>query len=489
MTDTESRVINFIRQYGLMPGGEMLIVAVSGGADSVCLLHLLARWRDELGVELHVAHLNHELRGDESDSDARYVADLAGYLSLPITVGRQNVAGYRSRKKCSLEEAARELRYSFLAKVAGETGSRRVIVGHTRDDQVETVLMHILRGTGVSGLCGLKPCSPMMYGEGVPLQQGEGNLVVVRPLLELTREETQNYCQEHGLGARMDSSNMSLSFFRNRLRLELLPLLRGYNPNVDEGLLRLAEIAGEDQSFMEKQALQLWDDMAWQEGGAVGLDSKKLCGLSVSLQRQIIRLGIARTLGDSRDIEAKHIELVRALLNKVTGKKIALPRGLVCRTEYGRVILELSPLPCRPVLPLPGETLLEVPGETILPGWRVLASIFSRADGHDFGWGEEARKPGGERLTAEFDLQRTGVELSVRQRQRGDRFQPLGMGMPKKLRRFMVDAKIPRSLRGDVPIVCAHGQVIWVVGWRIGDGCKITDATGEILQLEFIRSL
>ncbi len=489
MVDMESRVANFIHRHGLIAGGESLLVAVSGGADSVCLLHLLARCRDKLGVEIHVAHLNHVLRGKESDADAEYVSELARHLSLPFTIGKRDVSDYRSRKKCSLEEAARELRYSFLAETARGIGSRRIVVGHTRDDQVETILMHILRGAGISGLCGLRPSSSMIYDlYGPSSSQEEDKLLLVRPLLDVTREETQRYCQEHGLAVRQDSSNMSLSFLRNRLRLELLPVLRKYNPNVDEGLLRLADLAGEEKSFMEEHALNLWGYVAWKDGSDVCLDSAKVYDLPTSLQRQIIRMSITRVLGDDRDIELKHVDLIRAFTNKMTGKRLALPRGLACRTEYGKIILQTSSLPCRPVVPLRGEIPLEVPGKVLLPGWRVVVSVLLRAGKDGPVWENGHQNSAGEQLVAEFDLQQTGVELSVRQRQQGDVFHPLGMDMPKRLRRFMIDAKVPRSLRDSIPLVCARHRIIWVVGWRIDNRFKVNDATEKILRIEFIRA-
>ena len=239
MVKLESRVKDFIQRHKLISPGGRIVVAVSGGADSVCLLHVLARCQAELDIKLYVAHLNHQLRGAESEADAKYVADLAARLDVPITVGKRDVAAYKAERGCSIEEAARELRYDFLARVADDVGADRVAIGHTRDDRVETILMHILRGTGTSGLRGLEPCSPMPCKSRQPSAISH-QVWAIRPLLDVTREGTMNYCQEHQLAPRIDSSNLSLSFFRNRCRLELLPLLREYNPNVDQALLRLA---------------------------------------------------------------------------------------------------------------------------------------------------------------------------------------------------------------------------------------------------------
>ena len=286
--ELETRVIDFIQQHNLILSGEIVVVGVSGGADSVCLLHILARWQGRLDIKLHIAHLNHQLRGVESEADAKYVASLAGKLDIPITIGKRDVAAYKAERNCSTEEAARELRYDFLAKVADDIGANRVAIGHTRDDQVETILMHILRGTGTSGLRGLEPYSPFPFRHSdLPFGHSDfpschsepkaknRTLVVIRPLLNVTREETLNYCQKHQLKPRIDSSNLSLSFFRNRFRLELLPLLREYNPGVDQALLRLAEIAGSDTSYLEQQVFQLWDEVARREEDAISWIRRK----------------------------------------------------------------------------------------------------------------------------------------------------------------------------------------------------------------------
>jgi tRNA(Ile)-lysidine synthase len=493
----ESKIIDFIRRYSLISPQEIVVVAVSGGADSVCLLHVLAKCQKGLRIKLHVAHLNHQLRGVESEADAKYVSDLAGSLGVPITIDSQDVAAYRSEKSFSVEEAARELRYAFLARVAREVGANRIAIGHTRDDQVETILMHILRGTGVTGLCGLAPCSPMAYdsqGMSWRAPTWRGNLLVIRPLLDITRGETTSYCREQQLDPRIDSSNRSLSFFRNRLRLQLLPLLRQYNPGVDQALLRLADIAKEDSAFIEQQASGLWDEVARQENNAIYLDRKQITSLPIALQRQLLRAAVTKLAGDTRDIEASHIEMARSLLIKPASKRISLPHGFICQGGYHELVIastaKQSQIPPCPFPPLPGEVPLKVPGKTVFPGWKVVASIVrGRVDALSLrgvlSTGGETRQSN---LVAEFDLHKTGTALLVRQRLPGEKFQPLGMNMPKKLYEFMVDAKIPRSWRGRIPIVCSPQQIVWVAGWRIDDRVKVTEASKEILRLEFIKS-
>jgi tRNA(Ile)-lysidine synthase len=509
-TTLESKILNFIQRYSLISPEELVIVGVSGGADSVSLLHILSKFRKRLGVKLHVAHLNHLLRRAESEADAKFVSNLADSLGIPFTIDKRDVAIYKIERNCSIEEAARELRYAFLGRVAKEAGANRIAIGHTRDDNVETILMHILRGTGINGLCGLAPCSPMAYARQemslsteIPsvAKEQRNNLPVIRPLLDITREETAIYCQEHQLAPHIDSSNLSLFPFRNRVRLQLLPLLRQYNPSLDQALLRLADIAKEDISFIEQHASELWDEVVREGNNTVYLDKKQLANLPIALQRQLFRAAMTKLVGDVRDIEASHIEAARSLLNKPASKRISLPRGLICQGGYDEIVIASPPSltvseasqsefpPC-PFPPLPDEVPLEVPGKTVFPGWKVTASIVRERTDSVSSWDALSTSKGiyQGNLVADFDLHKTGPKLFIRQRRPGDRFQPLGLSMPKKLYEFMIDAKIPSSWRGNIPIVYSPRQIIWVVGWRTDDRVKVTKGSKEILRLEFVKS-
>lgn len=466
----QQRVIGFIQEHSLVSAGDRLVVAVSGGADSVCLLHVLAQRQRELGVELHVAHLNHQLRGAESDADAAYVSELASQMGIPATIERRAAAAYREQQGYSLEEAARELRYTYLAQVAGAIAASRVAAGHTRNDHVETILMHLLRGTGVTGLRGLQPRSLLPYGGD------RGRIEVVRPLLEVTREETLDYCRRYRLAPRTDSSNLSPAFLRNRVRLELLPVLRDYNPGIDNALLRLATIAGDDVSFIEEQASRLWNEVATEEHGAIYLDSSRLVSLPRAMQRQVFRLAMAQLRGSLKDVQADHIEAMVDFLSRPAGKRLCLPDGLTLSTEYGRLVLSPTQTSPCPLPPLGNEFDINIPGQTLLPGWRVKAEILQ---GQVYG--------GQNDFVASLDLDKTGKRLTVRKRRPGDRFQPLGMSQTKKLQDFMVDTRIPRSWRARVPLVCSPEQILWVVGWRIDDRAKVTEATNTCLRLEFER--
>lgn len=461
----EERFLHLIRKHSLFHPGDTVVVAVSGGPDSVCLLHLLYRFQDELGIGLHVAHLDHSLRGAESQADADYVAHLAHELNIPITLFRADVALYRHKERLSLEEAAREVRYAFLAGVAEEVGASAVALGHTRDDQAETVLLHVLRGCGVEGLAGLRPRSkiPVYCAQDCPL---------VRPLLRVSREETRLYCQEQGLEAREDATNLSTRYLRNRIRLELLPLLRLYNPRIEDALVRLSLLAGDEASFVRAQAAPLKEAMVSYDKGSAVIEREPFDKLPDTLKRYMIRDLLHELSGESRGVEAVHVEAVMQFLGHPAGQSLHL-KGVVVSTEYSTYRFSRPDWNYCPYPKLEGGRL-NVPGETTFPGWRVEATLSSDATYVDAPF------------TAFLDYERLELPLSVRPLKHGDRFLPLGSPGEKKLYRFMGDVKIPHAYRARVPLVVdASDRVVWLVGYRLDDRFKLTPQTRKVLRLQF----
>ncbi len=493
----QERVLRFIQERNLVSSQDKLLVAVSGGPDSVCLLHILSKLQEELGIKLHAAHLNHQLRGDESEADARYVSNLAQRLNISATTDQRDVKAYQAQQRTSLEEAAREVRYTFLAQVAKSIGANRVAVGHTTNDHIETILMHLIRGTGTKGLCGLQTCTEW---------QSSGNsLTVIRPLLAVSRQETTSYCHHHKLMPRIDSSNLSLSPLRNRIRHQLLPLLKSYNPQVAEALLRTARIASDVISLLDSETTQVWDEIALEQGDTVILDKARFIELPSALKQHLLRTAIEKVVGSLKDIETHHIEQIVAALAKPAGKRLSLPRGLIFSIDYDKYLISPDPTALSPFPILEAEFQLKVPGETSLPGWRIEATVLDpsvvkgRLEGAlapsetitplplDKGKGIKGIGLINNQFTAYFDLNKTGGKLTVRPRQPGDRFQPLGMNQSKKLGEFMIDAKIPSAWRERIPIVYSPEHILWLVGWRIDERVKVTDTTQKVLCLEFKR--
>ena len=463
----DQRVLGFIREHHLADAGQTVLVAVSGGQDSVCLLHLLHHLQPELGIKLHVAHLDHQLRGKESAGDARYVAKLVRSLGIPATIEKRDVAAYQKEHGLSLEEAAREVRYNFLAETTAAVGAAAVAVGHTLDDHVETILLHLVRGTGTRGLRGLRP---------VTKRRVSGKeLKIVRPLLTVRRAETGEYCTSFQLQPRQDASNLSLEPLRNRVRLELLPLLQNYNSGIFEALQRTAQIAGDDIAHLEGEAARYWPKVADKQGDVIVLDKKALLKLPVSVQRYLLRQAVETAAGNLKDIEARHIEEIMQAMDKPASKQISLPYGLVFAVDYERYLLAKDISSLNPFPALEQEYPIIVPGTSEIPGWCIDAHIIPPAE----------LNTGDNPLIAHFDYSRIAGKLTVRARQRGDRFQPLGMNETKKVAQFMMDAKIPKGWRSRIPVIAAADGIIWVAGHRIDERVKVTKQTKKVLCLEF----
>jgi tRNA(Ile)-lysidine synthase len=476
MPPLEERVAGFVEKHRLAACGERLVVAVSGGADSTCLIHILAGLRERLDITLHIAHLDHGLRGEEGQADADYVLRLAGRLGMPSTIGRADVKAYQKKHRLSLEEAAREVRYRFLSQTATEVGAGRIATGHTRDDQVETILMHLIRGTGTKGLTGLRPESCLRIDGQV--------ITIIRPLLDINRQETDDYCRENKLEPRLDSSNLSLSPLRNRIRQQLIPLLKTYNPDIAAALLRTAANAASELDYLDGEMAGVRANVVGREGEAFTLDKAGFSRLHPALRRHLLRAIIEELPGGLKDIETRHIEDILSMLDRPSGKRINLPHGLAFTIEHDRFVIGRGVDGQSIIPPFSGEYPLNIPGQTRLPGWVVEASVIEKAGAPD-GWTTDPD-------VACLDFDKTGYTLIVRSPRPGDVFQPLGMDSPKKMNRFMIDSRIPHARRAGIPVVLtpgqgndSPGQIVWLVGYRINGRFKITPETKKILRLEF----
>jgi tRNA(Ile)-lysidine synthase len=482
----ERRALRYVRDQAVLRPGERVLAAVSGGPDSTALLLILWRLAPGLDLSLTAAHFDHGLRGPSAARrEQSYVEALCRRVDMPLVVGAGDTRAEARARGLSREEAARELRYAFLAEAAAGAGCTVVTTGHTADDQVETVLLHIIRGSGLAGLAGMAARGPW------PLTGREG-LDVGRPLLCLRREETARYCQEESLEPVADPSNVLPAFLRNRVRLELLPLLRQYNRRIDSALLRLAEAAAADLAVLEGMAV----DVLSTGGGrqAVVLSRRRLAELPEGLRRHALRLAARRLLGDLRDLHGEHVDALLAGLARPwrVGYHLDLPRGLRFDVGYEEAVLALEPReaaafrppPSGPAQPPSPEAPLVVPGVTCWGPWLVeteLAAVGRPAEQAG------AETPSADPWQAWLDADVTGEDLRVRSWRPGDRFRPLGLAGEKKLQDFFVDARIPRAQRDAVPLVCGRPGIVWVVGHRIDGRARVTEATHRVLRLRFRR--
>jgi len=474
----------------LAPAHGVVVVGVSGGPDSVCLLHMLKRLCESggafAGVKLHVAHLDHGLRGEVGQADAAFVADLAAQWGLPCTLGQADVPALARTERRSLEDAARQARYAFLRRVAAEVGAERIAVAHQADDQVETLVMHWLRGSGLAGLAGMQ------------VQEGD----VIRPLLGVRRVEIFRYCAQQGLAYREDASNQDRRFLRNRIRHELLPTLEQYNPNLRETLRRNAAVLAEEDASMQAQVDVCWSEVFTREAeGNLEGNIAAYRRLPLALRRRVLLRAALRVSGEEVHLGLRHVEASDALLLRSVGVgALHLPGGLRLRRIYGQFVIasELSSAQriqtaldtsARSAPALPAENyaaiILPVPGEANLPGtrWVVRAHSLDEKDTPPPGYerGEDGRRWG----YLDLDTLMGYLPLSVRTRRVGDRFQTLGLRSAKKLQDVLVNAKVPRAERDTLPLVCgADGTILWVAGYQIADPVKLTPATRRALALE-----
>ena len=485
----ERQVAGALARSGYDPAATTLVVAVSGGPDSTALLLSLCRVGQPLDLHLHVAHLIHDLRGAETEEDAGFVSDLANRLGLPVTIQRADPLEYqRQRGISSFEQATRELRYDFLRTVALERDAPAVAVGHTRDDQAETVLEHILRGSGIHGLRGMTETSPWPWPTGVD------DVLLLRPLLPVSRSETEGYCRDLGQPFRRDSENDSPKFTRNRIRHDLLPCLAsGYNPRVADALVRLSRNAALDLDFLEQECDRIWPLLTSPPAsgnsgdGGLSLDREALRALHPALQRSVLRRAFITAAGDARRLQETHLAGMAALAqDKSAGNSLRLPRGWWLHATHNRLVLtQAAELPC-PLPPITRSHLLPLPtpaqptvGSSI-GGWRVTAGLASWP-----GYG-----PAGKQGPNVAFLRREALSdpVVVRCRVPGDRFHPQGMAGEKKLQDFFTDAKVPAAWRDRVPLVVTGPGIAWVVGHRIAEWAKVVPDSADnatALRLEF----
>ena len=472
-TTLERRTLRYIEQRGLLAASDSIVIGVSGGADSTALLLLLDRLTSRLDLRLHAAYFDHRLRPRAATArERRFLEELTGSLNIPFSTGEGDVRIHARANRLSLEEAAREMRYRFLAQTALDAAAQAVAVGHTADDQAETVLMNILRGAGPTGLSGMAPSSPLP----VALPGTEG-VRLVRPLLAMRRAETEAYCRERGQTPLEDKSNRSLRFRRNLLRLRVLPTLREYNPRVDEALLRLADAAAEERRTLDEETERALADVGTTGEGVARLSLPKLRALAAGMRLQIMRLATTRLLGDGQDITSQHMRSMAEAVDKPTGTQIDLPRGLSLQVDYDELTLSLGPEEAEAMLPVT-ETPLAVPGITAVAGWRFECALVERPEG----------KPStGDGLEAWLYAASVVGRLAVRRRRAGDRFRPLGMDGERKLQDIFVDLKVARRHRDSVPVVCDERGIVWVAGYRIAGRARLTGEGGPALRICAVR--
>jgi tRNA(Ile)-lysidine synthase len=452
-----ARALRTIRKHGLCPRGARVLVAVSGGADSVALLHILrVLARRGILTVAGVGHLNHQLRGADADADEQFCRELAAREALPIEVGHADIARLAASQRQTIEHTARTARYAFLEGAADRLGADVIAVGHTLDDQAETVLLRLFRGAGPRGLAGIRPKSGR----------------VVRPLLDVRRADLRCYAAAHHLTFRDDASNLDTRVARNRIRLEVLPCLERYSPGLAPVLARLAGVVRDDEEYLSSQAAGYAERLARRTAAGMELDEEGLHRAPRAMASRVVR-HVLEQVAAERFIAAGHIDAVLELTAAREGASVALP-GCTA-TLRGRRIVFGSP-PARPFgnqerHPLP------VPGEVAFGSWRVSTERLTQVP--------PGGMPPGRGPVALVAAEALRGPLAVRSRCPGDRFRPLGMGgRARKLQDFLVDRKVARAERDALPLVVDRDdRIVWVAGQAVAEDFRVTDPSRAVILL------
>ena len=451
------QILHFIRSNSLFTPGDTVVVAVSGGADSVALLDILASLRG-LRLKLVAAHLNHMLRGDESDGDEGFVRNLADSYGLPIVVRRVDVRDVARREGKSLEDAGRSCRYAFFDEVAATHGACSVALAHHADDQAETVLLRLLRGAAGSGLCAMAPRSAGRY---------------VRPLLGVSRREIEGYLEARGIAWRNDSSNEDGKFLRNRIRHELIPFLSGYNPAISERLAATAEALAADEEFLDAATDEAFARHAVLSADGVTLSVAGAQSEPRGIRLRLYRRAVLRAKGDLARISIRHLQaLDRLIFSPRPNLSLTLPDAIRVGKRYEEIIFTSME---EKKLPPPDDIFLDGPGIYLLPGLGMLSVDFTHSP-------EDLKST--PVTTAYFDLEHAPFPWHVRRFRPGDRISPFGMAGQKKVKELFIDAKIPVSARRLLPLLFCGETLLWVGGVRRSSAASITEKTLTAVRAE-----
>ncbi len=461
--DIPEIVNRYIQRRDLFQSGGKILAAVSGGADSLCLLLILK----ELGYPLHVAHFDHGLRPG-SGGDAETVRRAAEKLGIPFLLGQGDVCGHAARNRLSLEEAARDLRYDFLFHAGQDSKASAVATGHTMNDQAETVLMHLVRGTGLRGLGGMRPDAQFPGKRGEAAREGE--IRIVRPLLCLTHSQTVEFCRKAGWAPLEDPSNQDPAFARNKIRLELIPLLEKYNESVVDGLSRLADLAQAQEEYIDRAAEDLWNRSACELGpGLTRIPQAVFRDSPTALQQALVRRAIRAVAGDLSDLAFRHVAQVMGFLESPTAsRRMDLALGVEVSLENDWLVFRSpSKIPANPEweawqLPIPGSLFIHFPNWTF-EVFEEAATLIPSPEAAQDPW------------TVWIDPNRIRLPLALRKRRTGDSFIPLGMPGPVKVNDFLASHHLSLSERDHWPLVCDADGIIWIPGFRLKAGISPSD--------------
>ncbi len=457
------KVRKTIEKYSMLKKGDRVLIGLSGGTDSMALLHILCKLKGEYNLQLVVGLLNHGLRREESDRDERFVEDVCKKLNIRC-YSKKIKSGCLKIKGLSIEESARKARYKYFDELVRRLRCNRIALGHNADDQAETVLMRFIRGSGLKGIGGIPPVR----------KRG----LIIRPLIEVWRSEIEEFLKKEGIPFVLDSTNKSMDFLRNRYRHELIPFIeKNFNPNIKKSLVRMAEIFRKDEELLNEK-IKLSESFYKKEAMGIVINLDVFKGLSRGEKLRIIRKAIEDLLGDLRHFNAVHFQdILKVSETQKPNQRIYLPRQLMAVREYKMLKILFNK---DGEIKTKFNVKLKINGSTLIPhlNIKIKSKLVLR---------KEIRTLKVDNNIALLDYDKLKKPLFFRNYFHGDRFIPLGSPGTKKLKDFFIDEKLPLGERYRTPILVSKDKIVWVAGYRIDDRFKVTDETAHVLMLEILQ--
>lgn len=450
------QVFEFIKEHNMIHAQDCVVAGVSGGADSLCLLFVLLEFQKEIDFQIEVVHVEHGIRGAESLEDADFVERICKERNLSFHIYRYDVPQAAAAARISVEEAARRCRYEAFDKAAGQYGGTKIAVAHNEDDQAETILWNLVRGSGVKGLCGMRPV----------------NGQVIRPLLKTTRKEIEAYLAGRGVDYRTDSTNLGTDYSRNKLRHQVIPILKeDLNSQAVRHIAEAGERLYKAEEFLVKQSAAAAEKIGRMEDGSAWIRRSSLLREEEIIQEYILKYWMEQLEMGLRDIGAVHIAQLRKLAGGSSGRMLQLPGGRQCRCTGDYLVLgRFWPRETKP-----GCCELMIPGETRYGKWRIITELLP---------GEKQIIPENQ-YTKWLDYDTIKDTVYLRGRKSGDYFYTAGGR--KKLKKYLIDEKVLHEERDQIPLVADGAHILWIVGYRISERCKITKDTKMILKIQMVE--
>lgn len=464
--DIIERVKKTVRKYSMLSQGDRVLVGLSGGPDSVCLLAILHRLKPEFSIHLSAAYIDHGLRPDEIPYEIEFCRDLCSSIDIPFTTRPIDVKSHMKEKKLNKQEAARELRYKILHEIAAQKAANKIALGHNADDQAETIIMRLLRGAGPSGLSGIPPIRTQK--SVLSIQKVD----IIRPLIEIERHEIENFLETEGIGFIIDSSNLRREYLRNKIRHLIIPEARKLNMDVVKTISRTADIFRDEERYFEilvtKTLMKL---ITRKTDNTIELFLAPLEAMDTVILRRVLRRAIDETKG-LRGISFIHIEDIMSLIKSgKSGDRIYLPKDIRVIKGYSTLIITSE----KPAWL--GTYVIDGPGEIIVKESSMVlhSAIMDIKEVKDYG---DAQK------FAVIDADKIHFPMTIRGRLQGDFFYPLGFGKKKKIQDYFVDEKIPRDERDAVPLLISDNNIVWVIGYRLDERYRVDKDTKRVLKFE-----